>query len=224
MWYNEGMRFNNFLFAIISVGIVAEIILITLAWDKYAEVLVAIGTLALAGVTYYSIRESNKRERNRIQEQKDKEKRDRKERLLNEIIEWVSDVKLKTVQANVPPTLLERKQRYDRISLAISGALLNAELMNLRASENSIPVEKELNNVWQSAFFCSQLAARIAGNKPTDEQRHRWSKNALDIVAKIDQMEAQGNLTDGEMYDGQKDLLEKVSICLKKLVKVEATL
>ena len=95
--------------------------------------------------------------------------------------------------------------------------------MALRASENSIPVEKELNNVWHSAFFCSQLAARINGNKPTDEQRKRWIKNALDIVVRIDQLEEQGNLTDKEMYDGQRDLLEKISLCLKKLVEVEAT-
>lgn len=152
------------------------------------------------------------------------QKRERRERLLNEIIEWVSDVKRKMLQADTQTIMLKGKRRYEYISLAISDALLKAELMSLRASKNSIPVENELNNVWQSAFFCSQLAARITGKKPTDEQRRRWSKNALDIVARIDQLEEQGNLTDQAMYDGQKDLLQKISSCLENLVKIEATL
>ncbi len=152
------------------------------------------------------------------------QKRESRERLLNEIIEWVSDVKLRTLHADAQTIMLERTQRYTGIFLAISDALLKAELMKLRASENSIPVEIELDDVWQSAFFCSQLAARITGNKPTDEQRKRWSNNALHIVKKIDQLEEQGKLTDQEMLDAQRDLLEKVKICLKKLVEVEAAL
>lgn len=185
-----------------------------------ADVFTVWATLVLAGVAIFSFEESR-----RLREQyKEREERDRKARLLNEIIKWVLDVKISMLQGDAQTIMLERKQRYDRIFLAISDALLNAELMNLRATENSIQVEKELNDVWQSAFFCSQLAVRITGKKPTDEQRKRWGKNALDIVARVDQLEEQGNLTDQEMYDGQKDLLEKVSICLKKLVEVEATL
>lgn len=183
--------------------------------SKVAALFMALTALATLGVAFAAFRT--------IEHRNDQEKRDRKERLLKEIIEWVSDVKLKTLQADVQTSMLGRKQRFEGIFLAISDALLKAELMKLRASENSIPVE-ELNNVWQSAFYCSQLALRITGKKPTDEQRKRWSNNALDIVARIDQLEEQGKLTDQEIYNGQKDLLEKVSICLKKLVEVEATL
>ncbi len=178
-----------------------------------ATMVAALTTLLVAYAAFRSIRSN-----------REKEERDRKERLINEIIEWVSDVKFKTLQANTQTITLKGKRRYEVIFLAISDALLKAELMSSRASENSIPVEKELNNVWQSAFFCSQLAARITGKKPTDEQRKRWSKNALDIVARIDQLEEQGDLTDQAMYDGQKDLLQKISSCLEKLVKIEATL
>ena len=175
--------------------------------------LATFGTLILALATVLTIKTNNERE-----------KRNRKERILNEIIKWVLNVKLSTVHGMAQVNMVvERQQKYGQIFIAISDALLDAELMALRASENSIPVEKELNNVWHSAFFCSQLAARINGNKPTDEQRKRWIKNALDIVVRIDQLEEQGNLTDKEMYDGQRDLLEKISLCLKKLVEVEAT-
>ena len=37
------------------------------------------------------------------------QKRERKERLLNEIIEWVSDVKFKTLQADTQTMMLKRK-------------------------------------------------------------------------------------------------------------------
>jgi len=175
--------------------------------------LATFGTLILALATVLTIKTNNERE-----------KRNRKERILNEIIKWVLNVKVSMLQGDAQAFMLEGKKRYERIFLAISDALFSAELMSLRASENSIPVEKELNDVWQSAFFCSQLASRIAGGKTTDEQRKRWGKNALDVVARIDQLEEQGNLTDQEMYNGQRDLAEKISICLKKLVKVEGNL
>ena len=186
-----------------------------------ADVFIAWASMVLAGAAIVSFEESR-----RLRKQyKEREERDRKERLLNEIIEWVLNVKLSMVhgmaQANI---VAEKPQKYRQIFIAISDALLDAELMTLRASENSIPAEEELNNVWHSAFFCSQLAARIAGEKPTDEQRKRWGKNAIDIVTKIDKLEEQDNLTDKELYDGQKDLLEKISVCLKKMVKIEATL
>lgn len=194
MWHNGGVTTSDWI-------------------NLIAAILVGGGTLFLGIMALRTIRQNRS-----IQ------KAEKRERLLNKIIEWVLDVKISMLQGDDQAIILERKQRYDRIFFAISDVLLNAELMNLRASENSISVEKELNNVWQSAFFCSQLAARIAGKKTTDEQRKRWSKNAIDIVARIDQLEEQGNLTDQEMYNGQKDLLEKISICLKKLVKAEATL
>lgn len=124
------------------------------------------------------------------------QKRERKARILNEIITWVLNVKLSMVHADTQAIMLGRKQRYNTMFLAISDALLNAELMSLRASENSIPEKKELNDVWHAAFFCSQLAARITGKKPSEEQRKRWSKNAIDIITRIDQLEEQGKLTD----------------------------
>ena len=241
MWYNGGVRWFN-----LNTGIIILVIIIILfaigmgvvgfsLWNvpKAKEIftfleisdvfptkeialftgLATFGTLILALATVLTIKTNNERE-----------KRNRRERILNEIIKWVLNVKLSTVHGMAQVNMVvERQQKYGQIFIAISDALLDAELMALRASENSIPVEKELNNVWHSAFFCSQLAARINGNKPTDEQRKRWIKNALDIVVRIDQLEEQGNLTDKEMYDGQRDLLEKISLCLKKLVEVEAT-
>lgn len=63
-----------------------------MTWDKYAEVLVAIGTLALATATIYSIRASNKREKIRVEEQRNTEVRDRKEKLYNEIIKWSIEI------------------------------------------------------------------------------------------------------------------------------------
>ena len=182
-------------------------------FDDWATILSASVMLLLAGAAVWAIMD------NRYAR-----KVDRKERLLNEIIEWVSVLKLRTLQANRQITVLEKERGYEGLFFAISDELVKAELINLLASENSIPVENELNNVWQSAFFCSQLAGRMAGKKPTDEQRKSWSENALDIVARIDQLEEQGNLTGQEMYNGQKDLLEKVSLCLKKLAEVKATL
>ena len=236
MWYNEGMNSRLLRVLIILIPVVIIIALTALIfvvvvilnpdweWTKnypYIRETVAatstaamvVATLFLAWATFTVI--NNDRQR---------EERERKERILNEIIEWVSVLKLRTLQANRQITVLQKKQGYEGLFFAISDELVKAELMKLRASENAIPVEKELKDVWQDAFFCSQLALRMAGGKPTEEQRKRWSKDALDVVTRIDQLEKQGNLTDQEMYNGKRDLMEKISSCFKKLAEVEATL
>lgn len=83
------MKFNIGLKVFIWILIIAEVVLLTLYWEGYADVLVAIGTLALAGMTLYSTRQSNKREQERIIESQNVEIRDRKERYIDEIIIWL---------------------------------------------------------------------------------------------------------------------------------------
>jgi hypothetical protein len=152
------------------------------------------------------------------------QKKERRERLLNEIIEWISEFKRKTVPTDFNQVMLAGKRKYEFISSALTDAMLKAELMKLRATENNIPVLDELDNVWHSAFFCAQLAERILGNKPNEQQRNSWSKAACDIIIRIDELEKQNKLTDEEIYHGQKKLLEDISACLKSLVKIEAAL
>lgn len=176
-----------------------------------AIMLTALVTLTLASAAFKNIHDTNERE-----------KRDRKERLLNEIIEWVSEVKRKTVPTDIEQITYAGKGKYEIISLSLSGVMLEAELIKLRATENTIPVVDELDNVWQSAFYCAQLASRIIGNTPSVQQRKSWSQGALNVVKRIDELEKQGKLTDEAMYHGQKKLLEDISACLKALVKIEA--
>lgn len=152
------------------------------------------------------------------------QKRERKERLLNEIIEWVSDFKRKAVPTDIDQVELAGKRKYEFISISLADAMLKGELIKLRATENEIPILHELDDVWQSGFFCAQLASRMLGNKPTEQQRKSWSKAALDVIIRIDKLEEQGKLTDKELYHGQKKFLEDISACLKVLVKFEATL
>lgn len=174
-----------------------------------ASFLVAVIALGLGVFTY--------------KQTKNMQKREQKERILREIIEWVLDVKRKTVPTDIDQVILAGKRKFEFISISLADAMLKAELMKLRALENSIPVVNELDNVWRSAFFCSQLAERIMGYRPSDQQRKIWSKATLDIVIRIDQLEEQKKLNDEELYHGQKKLLEDISACFKVLVKIEAT-
>lgn len=178
-----------------------------------AAIIVGVGTLFLGIMAWRTICQT-----------RNIQKADKRERILNEIIDWVSDIKTNTIKANTQSAKLGRGPGYEVIFITISDELLRAELMKTRAIENAIPVVDELDNVWRSAFFCSQLAARIIGNRPTDEQMDRWSEEALDIVSRIDELEKQSKLSDQEMYNGQRKLKDDISVCLKKLVKYGASL
>lgn len=154
-------------------------------------------------------------------------KKEQKKKLLNEIIEWVFEFKQKAVPTDFSHVMLAGTRKYEFISIALSYVMLKAELIKLRVKENDIKVLDELDNVWHSAFFCSQLAQRILGNRPSEQQRINWSKEskaACDITIRIDELEKQKRLTDEEIYNGQKKLLEDISACLKTLVKIEAAL
>jgi hypothetical protein len=60
--------------------------------NEWALVLSASATFILAGAAFLTIHNSNEREKRRREEELTREERDRKERLLNEIIEWVIDI------------------------------------------------------------------------------------------------------------------------------------
>ena len=97
------------------------------------------------------------------------QKKERKERLLNEIVEWVwyQQLNVKRSQQISTKCCWAGKINYEFISISLADEMLKAELIKLRATENAIPILNELDNVWQSAFFCAQLASRILGNTPT---------------------------------------------------------
>ncbi len=173
----------------------------------------ALTTMLLAIAAFWAIRQNH-----------GLRKSEKRERLLNKIIEWVSEVKRKTVPTDIEQVTYAGKRKYEFISLSLSGVMLEAELIKLRATENSIPIVNELDNIWQSAFYCAQLASRILGNSPSVQQRKSWSQNALNVVEKIDELETRDKLTDEEMHHGQKKLLEDVSTCIKALVEIEANL
>ncbi len=76
--------------ALVVVSLV--LILLLSHYTGYANALVAWGTLMLAYATFMLIQNSNEQEKRRREEELAKESRDKKERLLNEIIEWATDV------------------------------------------------------------------------------------------------------------------------------------
>ncbi len=152
------------------------------------------------------------------------QKRERKERILSEIVDWVSDFKCKVVPTTFSEVNIAQKNKYEYISTSLASAMLKAELMKLRAKENCYEVVEELDNVWRSAFLCAQLANRMLGIRPSEEQLSRWDKPAVDISQKIDKLEKEKKLSDEELYKCQRQLLTDISTCIGVLVKLEANL
>ena len=110
MWYNGGMKhIEKILIGIISVLFVLIVIIATDFWllwipldhsSEYPQkvaalfmALTALVTLLVVYATFNATKQSNLREETRRNDEIRKENRDRKERLLNDIIDWATDVR-----------------------------------------------------------------------------------------------------------------------------------
>lgn len=96
------MTINKGLITIIIACITSILIVLAFIKDSLVSVFVAIGTLSLAAITWWSISSSDRRERRRTQSEIDKEDRDRTERYLNEIISWLTALEGRIFQSGKP--------------------------------------------------------------------------------------------------------------------------
>ena len=91
------------------------------SFPQYAIGFSVLATLALAFAAFLTIKEANAREARRRKEEIEREKRDRKERLLNEILDWATDIQKTSLDINIPVTggLLSKAEERRRIEANI---------------------------------------------------------------------------------------------------------
>jgi len=150
-------------------------------WEAIPMAFVAWGTILLAFTTWLAIDSSNKMETQRIKANLEKEKRDRKECLLNEIIDWATDLsKTACIPHIIDPESMERMKSADRyftliyngkkFLIAVEKQSLNGDLQK-KISETI----KYLDDNWND--FANSAAKRNEISKKCDE-------NGKDIIEK----------------------------------------
>lgn len=160
-----------------------------------AAILIGSGTLALAGMTWRSIRQTRK-----IQES------EHRERLLNEIIQWAEEVYIASLDT---PEISLKRYRTSRLKatsiLTIAEKRFDITLLKY--------MKKALNELVESTYF---KIIQFDGTAVSEEDEKDFPESILDKITK------EIANSDKNLYEMFKDHEQKRAKSIKKLIE-EAT-